>query len=74
MATRKQEQLEAVKSAVDNFILVLFEKEVVGFVEEMDEMRPLLEDFVFEQIEENRSKILATVRERVTGMLDEEER
>jgi len=74
MATRKQEQLEAVKSAVDNFILVLFEKEVVGFVEEMDEMRPMLEDFVFEQIEENRTKTLATVRERVTGMLDEEER
>lgn len=74
MATRKQEQLEAVKSAVDNFILVLFEKEVVGFVEELDEMRPMLEDFVFEQIEENRSKTLATVRERVTGMLDEEER
>lgn len=74
MATRKQEQLEAVKSAVDNFILVLFEKEVVGFVEELDEMRPLLEDFVFEQIEENRAKTLATVRERVTGMLDEEER
>lgn len=74
MATRKQEQLEAVKSAVDNFILVLFEKEVVGFVEELDEMRPLLEDFVFEQIEENRTKTLATVRERVTGMLDEEER
>ena len=74
MATRKQEQMEAVKSAVDNFILVLFEKEVVGFVEELDEMRPLLEDFVFEQIEENRTKTLATVRERVTGMLDEEER
>ena len=74
MATRKQEQLEAVKSAVDNFILVLFEKEVVGFVEELDEMRPLLEDFVFEQIEESRTKTLATVRERIGGILDEEER
>lgn len=74
MATRKENQLEEVKLAVDNFILQLYEKEVIGFVEEADEMRPLLEDFLFSQVEETRSKIIEEVRERIGGQLDEVER
>ena len=71
---RKQEQLQEVKAAVETFILQLFEKDIIGFVEELDEMRPLLEDFVFSQIEEARASLLSRVRERIVGQIDEEER
>jgi len=74
MATRKEEQLAEVKDAVDIFIMQLYEKEVVGFVEEADEMRPMLEDFLFSQLETTRDELLARVRERIGGLLDEEER
>jgi len=74
MATRKEEQLAEVKDAVDIFIMQLYEKEVVGFVEEADEMRPMLEDFLFSQLETARDELLARVRERIGGQLDEEER
>ena len=74
MATRKEEQLAEVKDAVDIFIMQLYEKEVVGFVEEADEMRPMLEDFLFSQLETARDELLARVRERIGGLLDEEER
>ena len=74
MATRKEEQLAEVKDAVDIFIMQLYEKEVIGFVEEADEMRPMLEDFLFSQLETTRAELLARVRERIGGLLDEEER
>ena len=74
MATRKEEQLAEVKDAVDIFIMQLYEKEVIGFVEEADEMRPMLEDFLFSQLETTRDELLARVRERIGGLLDEEER
>jgi hypothetical protein len=74
MATRKEEQLAEVKDAVDIFIIQLYEKNVIGFVEEADEMRPMLEDFLFSQLETARDELLARVRERIGGQLDEEER
>ena len=74
MATRKEEQLAEVKDAVDIFIMQLYEKNVIGFVEEADEMRPMLEDFLFSQLETARDELLARVRERIGGQLDEEER
>jgi hypothetical protein len=74
MATRKEEQLAEVKDAVDIFIMQLYEKEVIGFVEEADEMRPMLEDFLFSQLETTRDELLARVRERIGGQLDEESR
>ena len=74
MATRKEEQLAEVKDAVDIFIMQLYEKNVIGFVEEADEMRPMLEDFLFSQLETARAELLARVRERIGGQLDEEER
>ena len=74
MATRKEEQLAEVKDAVDIFIMQLYEKNVIGFVEEADEMRPMLEDFLFSQLETARDELIARVRERIGGLLDEEER
>lgn len=64
-------RLNEIKNEVDTFILDLYEKNHIAREDEIDYLRPMLEDFVLRQVEDYRASIITEIKERIALQLDE---
>lgn len=71
MANQAMTRLNEIKNEVDNFILDLYEKNHIAREDEIDYLRPMLEDFVLRQVEDYRAGLITEMKERMEIQLEE---